>query len=268
MSVVLQISDPHFGTEQAPVVAALLQLHAQQRPDVIVVSGDITQRARRAQFDAAKNFFAQFATPTVIIPGNHDIPLFNLALRLFAPYANYMRVFGKNLQPSFSSDDLLVLGVNTTRPQRHTDGEISARQILSVSERLRQADRAQLRIVMTHQPVHVVTQKDENNLLHGYREAIDAWAQAGADLIVGGHIHLPYVRPLHASANPIIREMWAVQAGTALSSRVRGGIPNSVNIIRYEATAQRDCCVEQWDFDLRSAQFLLAMRTGLMLAQN
>lgn len=197
MSVLLQISDPHFGTEQPPVLAALRRFHAEQCPDLLVVSGDITQRARRSQFQAAREFFFGLETPMVIVPGNHDIPLFNFALRLLAPYANYIHAFGENLQPEFSSPDLLVVGVNTTRPQRHTDGEVSAQQIETVSARLRQANRMQLRVVVTHQPVHVVTPSDQSNLLHGYREAISAWAQAGADLIVGGHIHLPYVRPLH-----------------------------------------------------------------------
>lgn len=269
MSVLLQISDTHFGTEQPPVLAALRQLHAEQRPDLLIVSGDITQRARRSQFRAAHEFLTGLATPMVIVPGNHDIPLFNLALRFFAPYANYIHAFGENLQPEFSSPDLLVLGVNTTRPQRHTDGEVSAQQLETVSARLRHASPLQLRVVVTHQPVHVVTESDQSNLLHGYRDAIRAWAQAGADLIVGGHIHLPYVRPLHESYNEIARAVWAVQAGTALSSRVRGDVPNSVNIIRYESIGERrECSVEQWNFDFLSAQFRLKLRTEIALAQN
>ncbi len=110
MSVLLQISDTHFGTEQLPVMSALLQLHAQLQPDVVVVSGDITQRARRAQFRAAEWFFARLdARKLVVIPGNHDIPLFNIALRVFAPYANYTRAFGHDLQPEFESHDVTDL---------------------------------------------------------------------------------------------------------------------------------------------------------------
>jgi 3',5'-cyclic AMP phosphodiesterase CpdA len=257
MSVLLQISDPHFGTEQAPVVAALRHLHEQLKPDVVVVSGDITQRARRSQFAAARKFLDELnIRALVIIPGNHDIPLFNLLLRAFAPYANYARAFGNNLQPDFVSNELLVVGLNTTRPGRHTDGEVSALQIDYVCERLRQALPGQLRVVVVHQPVHVITRSDRKNLLHGHSEATRAWAKAGADLIMGGHIHLPYVRLLDRPEPQLTRPLWAVQAGTSLSSRVRGGISNSVNVVRYDnLSPQRLCIVEQWDFNAGSGAF-------------
>lgn len=266
MSTVLHISDTHFGTEQPHVVAALLKLYAEKTPDLIIVSGDITQRARRSQFKAAKNFFAQLDTPKIIIPGNHDIPLFNLALRITAPYANYSHAFGSNLQPEFISNDLFVIGVNTTRPQRHIDGEVSAEQIRYVFERLACAHPEHLKIVVTHQPVSVITRSDETNLLHGFHEAVEAWGESGVDLILGGHIHLPYVRPLRAEG--LAQPAWAVQAGTALSSRVRGNVPNSVNIIHYDysATARR-CCVEQWNYTADSACFNMALRTELDLAR-
>lgn len=264
MTTVLHISDTHFGTEQAAVVEAFLQLHAQQKPDLVIASGDITQRARRSQFRAARDFFSRLATPSVVIPGNHDIPLFNLALRIFAPYANYTSAFGHDLQPEFIADELLVIGVNTTRRYRHIDGEISADQIRYVCERLACAHAAQLKVVVTHQPVLVITPNDEMNLLHGYREAIEAWSEAGVDLILGGHIHLPYVRALRSEG--IAQPVWAVQAGTAVSWRIRDNVSNSVNIIRYESST-RDCFVEQWDYAADRAAFHLALRTELDLAR-
>ena len=110
MTTLLQISDAHFGTEQPPVVQALLQLARDQAPDLVVMSGDITQRARRSQFKAARAFIDQLKPAALLtIPGNHDIPLFNLALRVFAPYSNYSRAFGKNLEPLFESANLLVM---------------------------------------------------------------------------------------------------------------------------------------------------------------
>ena len=117
MSLVLHLSDTHFGTEQSEVCEALLHLALEVRPDVVILSGDITQRARREQFAAARRFLETLAAPVkLVIPGNHDIPLFNLAARLFNPYGNYRRAFGSELEPQFSSKDLLVIGVNTTRP--------------------------------------------------------------------------------------------------------------------------------------------------------
>src|SRR6476661_987702 len=102
MSLLMQISDTHFGTEQGDVVEALVRLVREQAPDLVMLSGDITQRARRRQFAAARAFVDRLApVPLVAIPGNHDIPLFNVALRLMAPYANYSRAFGAELEPVF-----------------------------------------------------------------------------------------------------------------------------------------------------------------------
>ena len=237
MTLLLQISDPHFGTEQPPVVAALLRLANTLQPDLVVMSGDITQRARRAQFSAARAFVGTFgATPFVVVPGNHDIPLYNLFARVAHPYANYQRVFGDDLEPVFESAELLVIGVNTTRAYRHKDGEVSAKQVERVVRRLEHATPRQLRVVVTHQPVAAARANDIRNLLHGREHAIERWSQAGVDLILGGHIHLPYVAPLHVAYKDLPRQMWAVQAGTSLSSRVRGSVPNSVNVIDYDAS--------------------------------
>jgi 3',5'-cyclic AMP phosphodiesterase CpdA len=264
MSLVLQVSDTHFGTEQPEVVEALLRLVRDYPPNMVVLSGDITQRARRRQFRAAGTFVERLAVPdTLVLPGNHDIPLFNVMARLMAPYANHQRVFGTELEPECESADLLVIGVNTTRPSRHIDGEVSASQIARVSRRLRCASNNQLRIVVTHQPVHVTRPEDETNV---HREAVYAWADAGVDLILGGHIHLPYVRPLRERFIDLPRNVWAVQAGTAVSSRVRDGIPNSVNLIHYVGTERpRRCVVERWDHNAAGQHFVLVDRTALHL---
>lgn len=266
MSVVLQISDTHFGTEQPPVVDALLKLCRGEAPDLLVLSGDVTQRARRAQFLAAKTFLGRMPAPrTLSLPGNHDIPLFNLAARVFHPYRNYRRFFCDDLEPEFESPDLMVLGVNTTRPSRHTVGEVSPEQVERVSARLRDAGGDQLRVVVVHQPVRAIRDSDLKNLLRGHEEAIRAWSKAGADLILGGHVHLPHLRPLREVFPDLPRPVWSVLAGTAVSSRVRGDVPNSVNLIRYHATERPLCCaVERWDFDRRGC-FLLGDRQILEL---
>jgi 3',5'-cyclic AMP phosphodiesterase CpdA len=258
MTLLLQISDPHFGTEQPLVVEALLRLANTLQPDLVVMSGDITQRARRVQFSAAQAFVGTFgATPFVVVPGNHDIPLYNLFARVAHPYANYRRVFGDDLEPVFESAELLVIGVNTTRAYRRKDGEVSVQQVERVARRLDHATARQLRVVVTHQPIVAARANDIRNLLHGREHAIERWSQAGVDLILGGHIHLPYVAPLHVAYKDLPRQMWAVQAGTSLSSRVRGTVPNSVNVIDYDAsnTDARRAIVARWDFDQASASF-------------
>jgi 3',5'-cyclic AMP phosphodiesterase CpdA len=262
MSILLQISDPHFGTEQAEVADALLTLAHQQRCDLVVLSGDITQRARAKQFAAARQFVDRISAPFVAIPGNHDIPLLNLWARFRQPYAGHIAAFGHELEPTYSSPDLLVICVNTTRTYRHKNGEVSASQIERVAAQLARASVAQLRVVVVHQPVAVTRDEDIPNLLRGRDKAIKQWAMAGADIIMGGHIHLPYVLALPDVARPI----WAVQAGTAVSSRIRQGVPNSVNLLRWGADGEPGCCtVEQWDYSTLDLAFIRAAVTKLQV---
>jgi 3',5'-cyclic AMP phosphodiesterase CpdA len=265
MTVLLQVSDPHFGTERAPVVAALQRLVDEQRPDLLLLSGDITQRATSAQFAAARAFVDALGVPrTLALPGNHDIPLFDPVARLWRPYARYRRAFGEALENEFENDDLLLLTLNTTRWYRHVDGELSAQQIERVAERVQRAPPGRWRIVAVHQPLAVARQQDAHNLLHGHAEAVQRWAAAGTDVVMGGHIHLPYVLPVPGAA----RAAWVVQAGTAVSSRVRPGVPNSVNVLRWQrppagsaeaadagARAGRRITVEQWDHVSASGRF-------------
>jgi 3',5'-cyclic AMP phosphodiesterase CpdA len=269
MSLLLQVSDTHFGTEQPWVVEALLAMVREQPPDVVVLSGDITQRARRSQFRAARTFVDRLAAPaTLVLPGNHDIPLFNVFARIFYPYGNHQRAFGPDLEPTFESADLLVTTVNTTRPSRHKHGEVSLAQIQRVANRLRRATGQQLRIVVTHQPVHVTRTKEEKNLLRGHGEAVREWARAGADLVLGGHIHLPYVRPLRERFHDLPRGVWIVNAGTAVSTRVRYDAGNSINLIRYAgADKLRQCAVERWDYNLSVNSFEPVERTEISLDQ-
>jgi predicted MPP superfamily phosphohydrolase len=263
MTTLLQISDPHFGTEQPPVLQALHELATEVRPNLVVLSGDITQRARRAQFAAARRFIDGLAPRALIaIPGNHDIPLFNLAARLAAPYGNYRSAFGPALESDHETDELLVLALNSTRPWRHKHGELSAAQVQRVSRRLRAAAPAQLRVVVLHHPVWALRASDEANLVRGHREAIAAWTAAGLDIVLGGHIHLPYLHALPAVAGRC--PAWAVQAGTAVSGRVRDGIPNSVNLLRCGGgMLPRRCVVERWDFVAASGRFARISETRL-----
>jgi 3',5'-cyclic AMP phosphodiesterase CpdA len=277
MSVVLQISDTHFGTEQPQVVEALVALAAQQRPDVVVLSGDVTQRARPAQFRAAKAFVDRLGAPVLAIPGNHDVALFDLWARLTRPYARYAAVFGAELEPVYASQDLLIVGVNTTRAWRHKHGQVSTAQMDAVAKRLRAASPQQLRVVVVHQPAAVTQACDEADLLRGHRSANRAWSAAGADLVMGGHIHLPYTLALHGLA----RRMWVVQAGTAVSSRTRVEAPNSVNLVRWgqacggsAARAQNGsdgeacCLIERWDFAGRDLGFVRRAVTRAQLERS
>jgi 3',5'-cyclic AMP phosphodiesterase CpdA len=257
MTVVLQISDPHFGTEIPAVVEALVALSREIRPDLVVLSGDITQRARRAQFAEAAKFVARLEAGRLLaIPGNHDIPLFDVFTRVFDPYAGYRREFGANLAPRFDAPDCLVLGVKTTRRYRHVDGEISSKQRARIATELRNAAPSQLRVVVLHQPVCVPRASEEHNVVHGNVAAVRAWSEAGADVLLAGHIHLPFVLPLHDVMGPLHRPIWAVNAGTAVSRRTRQDAGNSVNVLRTSATEPRICVIEHWTYAVARSAFV------------
>ncbi len=264
MSVVLHLSDTHFGTEQPQVVEALVAMAAQQRPDLVVLSGDITQRARPGQFLAAKAFLDRLGAPWLAIPGNHDIALLDLWARLTRPYAHFAKVFGAELEPVVALPDCLMVGVNTTRARRHRHGEVSGAQIARVAGLLGAARPEQLRVVVVHQPLAVPNAGERVHLLRGHAQAARAWAAAGADLVLGGHIHLPFTLGLQGLA----RRLVVVQAGTAVSSRTRPGVPNSVNLLRWgdaaatletstpgEPAKGKCCLIERWDFSAHQQAF-------------
>ena len=248
MTVLMQVSDPHFGTERPEVVEALVTLSHRRRPDLLVLSGDITQRARRAQFAAAKHFCERLSIGAwLVLPGNHDIPLYDVATRVFSPYREFRRCFGGDFAPVRDTDDMLVIGVTTTRAWRHKHGEVSRAQVEAVAARLRQARIGQLRVVVTHQPVDLPPDRNQNNLLRGREAAVRAWVAAGVDVIIGGHIHLPFVRPLSLTFPDLPRRAWCAQAGTAVSARIRLEAVNSVNFVDYSAD-DGQAVVERWDY--------------------
>ena len=270
MTRLLQISDLHFGCEQAVVMSALKTLSYDKKPDVLVVSGDITQRATATQFSHAKAFCDSLKVAQMIsLPGNHDIPLFNLFARTLHPYAAYRRAFGQALEPELVTPWLSLITVNTTRWWRHKNGEVSTAQIDRVCQQLSRATAQQLRVVVVHQPVHVLRPQDEHDRLRGWQPAVRAWAAAGADIVMGGHIHLPYVFELSGTVSGLQRRMWCVQAGTAVSSRTRREAPNSVNLLEFANDGDvLHCSVERWDYQKAASQFELTHTSVLNLQRQ
>jgi 3',5'-cyclic AMP phosphodiesterase CpdA len=253
-TLLMQISDTHFGVERPPVCDALRRLARAQQPGVLLLSGDITQRARASQFAAARTFIDSLGIAVqVTLPGNHDIALFDLFERLLAPYRSYRRVFGNAHDAVVDAEGVRIVSVDSTRAYRHVDGELSAGQIEAVAHALGGAPTGAMRIVMLHHPVAVSRPDEKHNRVHGHREAVIRWRAAGADLVLGGHIHLPFVRRLDGDG---LRTAWAVQAGTAVSERTRPEAGNSVNLIRaITLRGARSAVVERWDYCAASDRF-------------
>lgn len=271
MSCLLHLSDPHFGTEQGEVVDALLGLADALAPELVVLSGDITQRATPAQFDAAKQFCARLpqASSLLVTPGNHDIPLFDLYARSCKPYARFEHAFPAGPAPCYAGPGFHVVGVKTTRRWRHTHGQIDRAQWEGVTRffKLHDTRPRAMRIVVTHQPVHVPEPGERHNRLRGAAPALVYWSHHGVDAVLGGHIHLPYVVPLHAPVPGLCAPLYAIQAGTAVSNRTRAGQPNSVNVIRYDRTCDvRQASVERWDYQALARRFERVQTHALGLA--
>ncbi|QVW26073.1 metallophosphoesterase [Pseudomonas hormoni] len=258
MTSLLHISDTHFGTEQPPVMQAFETHVKAHGADLVLFTGDITQRARREQFASAQAFIKRikdYGVPQVLtIPGNHDIPMYNLLARIFSPYGNYRRYIDSNLAPIFENDDALIIGLNTTHPTRRKAGKVTARQVEEVAERLQKCDPQKLRIVVAHQPFGSIVASDRRNLQIGARAALERWASSGLDLVMGGHIHLPYVLALSTQYAGLSKEIWGVQAGTTLSSRIRGNSPNSFNRL-YLDKRTRQVAIERWEYSDSRAAF-------------
>lgn len=248
----LHLSDTHFGTEVDAVVEALWARVSQLGPNVVVCSGDVTQRARASEFERAGAFFQRFGdVPRITVPGNHDIPLWNVWARFTRPYVGFQRTFG-SLETTFETPLLTLVALNTTHPTRHKHGYVSPAQVEDVSSRLSQCTPRQLRVVVTHQPLYVEAASDRHNQLRGNALAARRWAETGVDLVLGGHIHLPYFKPVPPAFADMSRSFWVAQAGTAVSERVRSNALNSFNMIHWDGSA---CNLERWDFDPKAAAF-------------
>lgn len=261
MSVLLQISDTHFGREQPAVVAALLEFAASLAPDLIVVSGDVTEHARPREFAAALDFIDRLPDcPRLVVPGNQDIPRLDVASRLVAPFRTFRSCFGHRLEETVMLRDVLVTGVNSVCRWRHRGGALLSAQIETVGMRLRRARPDQLRVVVMHHPVDVPADASRRDIALGAEGAVRAWAMAGADLILTGHRHAPLCRPLATRYGVVAGRCWTAGAGTAVSSQIRGAHPNSVNVIRHDSAGHdAGTVLEQYDFDAGSGAFRLVV---------
>jgi 3',5'-cyclic AMP phosphodiesterase CpdA len=224
----LHLSDTHFGAHQPQVVRALVSLARQLRPDVAVLSGDLTQRARPGEFVLARQFVEALDTPVcLVIPGNHDLPLFNLWTRLRRPYAGFQAEFGPDLEPELDLPGLQLTAVDTTRWWRHQQGAVSDAQVARVAARLRQAPVGAWRIVVSHHPFVVAAGGEQGDRPWGHARALAAWREAGLDLLLSGHQHVGQVT---RSPTPGVPGASVMAGGAASATSWRSPGPNGVTL--------------------------------------
>lgn len=214
MTRIAHLSDPHFGTEEPALVAALADCLADLRPDAVVLSGDVTQRALPSQYAAAGRFLAACPGPRLVIPGNHDAPLWNLPLRLFDPWRDWRRGLALPLQAEIVTPDAVIAGINTADPHAWKDGRIRQAQLDHLAALFaRYGDRR--RIVAMHHPPS--PPRSEPASLRGAGQARAALVAMGVEMVLSGHLHFTHVAPI-----PEAPGLLSVQAGTCLSTRRRG----------------------------------------------
>lgn len=254
----LHLSDTHFGTERPEVMAALVPLAAALSPTLILWTGDITQRATDEQFRRALSFaHALPQAPLLVMPGNHDLPLFDLFERALAPYRRFARTFGSPLEPSYDAEGVQLTTVDTTRRWRQQRGAVSRRQIERVAQRLARARRDSWRLVATHHPLMVDRAADRADRPWRHQAALQAWGAAGAEVLLAGHTHVPFAARAEVAGRP-----WVVQAGSALSTRLRHGCPNAINLLAQRSDGHRFSA--RWDYDDRRGRFVEGPRVSLV----
>jgi 3',5'-cyclic AMP phosphodiesterase CpdA len=193
---VLHVSDLHFGTKEDPAVEhALATLLERVRPDLVIASGDLTHRGRRDQHEVAHGFLTRLGPPVHAIPGNHDIP-YTFPARIRTPWAEFERLWGTT-EPVFKTEGLLVVGVNSVRPWRHQSGAVRAGTLTRVAEELRRAEQGAFRIVVLHHQLLGAPWRSRKKPVKDRSGVLGALVDAGADLVLGGHIHQAAIAERH-----------------------------------------------------------------------
>lgn len=253
MRTIAHISDLHFGRVESPAVEALLGELERFRPTLTVISGDLTQRARVSQYREAAAFLRRIPGPWFAVPGNHDLPLFDLVRRALRPLARWRRFVSRDVNPVWIDDELMVLGVNTARRRASTRGRISREQVERIRDRLSRepVDRpARFHVVVTHHPFLPANGASPWKTIRGGGVALESIAQWGPDLLLAGHLHRAWHGDARAHHVGLTRSVLVAQAGTTLSTRRRGE-PNGYNLLTLgePATDEPQIAIEMRDFD-------------------
>jgi len=234
MRTLVHLSDLHFGRVDKALLAPLTQAIASLEPDVVVVSGDLTQRARVAQFQAARAFLDTLPSPQVIVPGNHDVSLHNVVRRFLRPLDRYRRFITDDLEPFFCDEEIAIVGINSARSLTIKSGRINEGQIARVRKRFMEASQQAIRIVVTHHPLDV-PDAGGKDIVGRAAMAMDAFAECDVDVFLAGHLHLTHTANTASRYRIPGYAALVVQAGTATSTRRRDET-NSFNTIRIEPT--------------------------------
>ena len=253
MRKIVHLSDLHFGRVNPSLIDPLIRTVREVGPDLVAISGDLTQRARSHQFQQARTFLDALPKPQIIVPGNHDIPLHNVFARFVEPLTKYKRYITDDMQPTYEDEEVVIVGVNTARSLVFKGGRINKTQVEGLREKFCSLGAGIVKVVVTHHPFDLPEGYDERALVGRARMAMTGLAECGADLFLAGHLHVSHTghtKRYNISGHSAL----VVQAGTATSTRERGET-NSFNLLRiaYPAIA-----VERFTWNPLQSSFAVA----------
>ncbi len=218
----IQLSDLHFGTHDAFITEALVKHVQALKPDSLVVCGDLTMRAKVSQFKEASQFLKKFSVPTVVVPGNHDIPLYNLFRRFYKPLHRFRNYIAAREESHFAVNGLIVIGLNSSRSLTIKGGDISSHQIRVVESILEEIPKTDIKILATHHPINKISHNKLHKLMEG-----------GINIFLSGHGHRSSTELLAKKIREKEHTALMVEAGTSSSRRYRDE-HNSYNCLTFK----------------------------------
>jgi len=239
---IVHISDLHFGAVEQGRPESMRTAILAAEPDLIVVSGDLSQRGTLKELTEAKAFLDSIAIPQLIVPGNHDMPRWWRVLdRFWRPWHSYRRIVSEDLEPVWSTEQALVIGTNSARTAGwYVDwsrGRVSQHQLQRLEKVARDAPAGALRILVVHHPPAAPPQGSRRHLLGRRARFLEAVNNAGIDLVLAGHFHVSYALPMELTGTPRRSCVLSVTS-TATSHRLKGE-PNGFHLIEGDASSLR-----------------------------
>ena len=251
MRTIVHLSDLHFGRVDAALLAPLRETVAALKPHVVVISGDLTQRAKAHEFREARAYLDTLPKPQIVVPGNHDVPLYNVFRRFWSPLKNYCRYISEDLEPVLIDDEIAVVGVNTARSLTFKGGRINDEQVERVRGKLCALEERITKIVVTHHPFDQPPDWGKNHTVGRAPMAMQMLSRCGADILLAGHAHMSHAGQTTARYKIEGFAALVVQAGTATSTRGRGEA-NSFNALHMD---EDDARVDLYSWEAAAGRF-------------